>query len=221
MAASPDLTPDERRELAVRILEVLHLLYPDADCELGYTSAHELLFSTIMSAQTTDANVNKVTAQLYRKYRTVRDVADADEATFEVEIRSTGFFRNKTKNVLGAARMLLEEFDGRVPDTMEELIRLPGVARKTANVVLGTWFGKAEGVVVDTHVKRLAYRFGLTRETDPEKVEADLMRVLPRHEWVFAGHAVILHGRRVCDARRPKCPECALEAVCFKVGVLN
>lgn len=221
MAASPDLTPDERSERALRILEVLHRLYPEADCELGYGSAHELLFSTIMSAQTTDANVNKVTAELYRKYRTVRDFAEADEATFEREIRSTGFFRNKTKNVLGAARMLLEEFDGQVPDTMEELIRLPGVARKTANVVLGTWFGKAEGVVVDTHVKRLAYRFGLTRQTDPEKVETDLMRVLPRHEWVFAGHAVILHGRRVCDAKRPKCSECALEAICSKVDVQN
>lgn len=212
-------SPEERRKRAERILELLHDLYPDATCELEHGSAHELLFATIMSAQTTDVNVNKVTSTLFRKYRTVEDFAAADDATFESEIKSTGFFRNKTKSVLGAARMLLEEYDGQVPDTMEDLVRLPGVARKTANVVLGTWFGKAEGVVVDTHVRRLSNRLGLTGEEDPEKIERDLVGVFPRHEWVFAGHAIILHGRRVCDAKRPKCPECALEAICPRKGV--
>lgn len=209
--------PDSARVSA--LLERLHADYPDADCELEHGSAHELLFATIMSAQTTDVNVNRVTKDLFRKYRTVEAFAAADPDTFADEIRSTGFFRNKTKSVLGAANLLVEEYGGEVPDTMEDLVRLPGVARKTANVVLGTWFGKAEGVVVDTHVKRLAYRLGLTEETDPEKVERDLMAALPRNAWVFAGHALILHGRRVCHARGPRCGACSLEPLCPKQGV--
>jgi len=203
----------------ITVIRVLHELYPDADCALNHASAHELLFATIMSAQTTDANVNRVTDGLFRKYRTVDDFANADPDTFSEEIRSTGFFRNKTKSVLGAATMLVDEFGGRVPDTMEELVRLPGVARKTANVVLGTFFGKPEGFVVDTHVKRLAFRLGLSKQTDPVKIEADLMKVFPREEWIFLGHALILHGRSICDAKRPDCPACPLMDTCPRKGV--
>lgn len=201
------------------ILEELHRLYPAADCALHHRNAHELLFATIMSAQTTDVNVNKVTADLFQKYGTIRDFADADLEAFQDEIRSTGFFRNKAKNVIAAANMIMDEFGGQVPDTMEDLVRLPGVARKTANVVLGTWFGKAAGFVVDTHVKRLAYRLGMTQETKPEKVERDLMNVIPEDEWIFGGHAIILHGRAVCDAKKPECIVCTLQPFCPRNGV--
>ena len=153
------------------------------------------------------------------KFRTARDYTDADPAAFQEEIRSTGFFRQKGKNVQGAARKIVEDFGGEVPETMEELVTLPGVARKTANLVLGTAFGKAEGVVVDTHVKRVSYRLGLTLETAPEKVERDLMDLLPRDEWIFAGHALILHGRRVCVARKPRCSACGLAESCPRNGV--
>lgn len=172
-----------------------------------------------MSAQTTDVNVNRVTADLFRKYRTVSDFADADQETFQDEIRSTGFYRNKAKNVIGAARMIMHEFDGRVPDSMDSLLRLPGVARKTANVVLGTWFGTPEGFVVDTHVKRLAFRLGFTEHTDPVKVERDLIATFPKEEWNFLGHAVILHGRQVCHARKPQCETCVLRPMCPQEGV--
>lgn len=208
--------PDDRID---QITAELHVLYPEANCALNHRNAHELLFSTIMSAQTTDVNVNRVTETLFEKYRTVADFAAADLETFQDEIRSTGFFRNKAKNVLGAARMLMDEFGGKVPDTMEELLKLPGVARKTANVVLGTWFGKAEGFVVDTHVKRLAFRLGITEHTDPVKVERDLMATFPQDEWTFLGHAIILHGRQVCDARKPNCDECSLRPLCPRKGV--
>jgi endonuclease III len=197
----------------------LHQLYPDANCALDHGDAHELLFATIMSAQTTDVNVNRVTATLFLKYRTVADFAAADLETFQEEIRSTGFFRNKAKNVLGAARILVDDFEGQVPDTMGALLTLPGVARKTANVVLGTWFGKAEGFVVDTHVKRLAFRLGFTTKTDPAKVEIDLRAVFPQDEWTFLGHAIILHGRQVCDARKPACDTCTLRPMCPRNGV--
>jgi endonuclease-3 len=201
------------------VVRTLHELYPDADCALNYEKPHELLFATIMSAQTTDVNVNRVTETLFKKYRTVKAFADADPDTFADEIRSTGFFRNKTKSVLGAATMLVEEFDGRVPETMEELVRLPGVARKTANVVLGTYFGKPEGFVVDTHVRRLANRIGFTKESDPVKIEQDLMKAFPRDEWIFIGHALILHGRSICDAKKPDCPACPLLGTCQQNGV--
>jgi len=201
------------------ILEELHRLYPDADCALDHGNAHELLFATIMSAQTTDVNVNRVTADLFRTYQTVKQFADADLETFQEEIRSTGFFRNKAKNVIAAANMIEDEFEGEVPASMEDLIRLPGVARKTANVVLGTWFGIASGFVVDTHVKRLAYRLGFTEQTDPVKVERDLVEVIPEDEWIFAGHAIILHGRAVCDAKKPQCDTCTLRALCPQNGV--
>ena len=197
----------------------LHVLYPHANCALEHRNAHELLFSTIMSAQTTDVNVNSVTSTLFEKYRSIQDFADADLETFQNEIRSTGFFRNKARNVLGAARMLMDEFGGEVPSTMGELLRLSGVARKTANVVLGTWFGKAEGFVVDTHVKRLAFRLGFTEHTDPKKVERDLVEVFPQKEWVFLGHAIILHGRQVCNAKKPRCDACSLRPMCPRNGV--
>jgi endonuclease-3 len=208
--------PDTRTQEIVR---ELHALYPEANCALNHRNAHELLFSTIMSAQTTDVNVNRVTETLFEKYRTVADFAAAELETFQDEIRSTGFFRNKAKNVLGAARMLMDEFGGEVPHTMEDLLKLPGVARKTANVVLGTWFGKAEGFVVDTHVKRLAFRLGITKETNPVKVEKDLMAAFPRSEWTFLGHGIILHGRQVCDARKPQCDACSLRPLCPRLGV--
>ena len=211
-------TPTEASRIE-EILNELHRLYPGADCALNHRNAHELLFATIMSAQTTDVNVNKVTDTLFQKYRTVKDFANADLETFQDEIRSTGFFRNKAKNVIAAANMIEDEYGGTVPDTMEDLVRLPGVARKTANVVLGTWFGKASGFVVDTHVKRLAYRLGFTEETDPVKVEKDLMDRLPEDEWIFSGHAIILHGRAVCDAKKPQCDVCTLRPLCPQNGV--
>ncbi len=204
-----------------KILAELHRLYPDADCALDHGAAHELLFATIMSAQTTDVNVNRVTQVLFRKYRTIAAFAAADPEVFEQEIRSTGFFRNKTRSVLGAATMILEEYGGQVPDTMEELLRLPGVARKTANVVLGTFFGKAEGVVVDTHVRRLSNRLGMTTKTDPVKIERDLMEHVPRNEWIFISHALILHGRAVCKAKKPSCIDCTLRYLCPQTGVVQ
>ncbi len=197
----------------------LHRLYPDADCELDHQSPLQLLIATILSAQSTDRGVNQVTPALFRKYRTAAALARADPATFETEIKSTGFFRQKTKNVLGAARKIVDEHGGKVPETMEELLELPGVARKTANVVLGTAFHKAVGVVVDTHVRRLAYRLGLSAETDPVKVERDLMARLPRKDWVFLGHAIIWHGRRVCHARKPDCEGCGLRPHCPRNGL--
>lgn len=213
-----DTTSDDTSRINA-ILEQLHRLYPEADCALNHQNAHELLFATIMSAQTTDVNVNRVTEDLFQKYRTVQDFADADLETFQEEIRSTGFFRNKAKNVIAAANMIVDEYDNKVPETMNDLIRLPGVARKTANVVLGTWFGKASGFVVDTHVKRLAFRLGMTTETKPEKVEKDLMQVIPESEWIFGGHAIILHGRAVCDAKKPECDSCTLRPHCPRNGV--
>ncbi|MEX0599292.1 MAG: endonuclease III [Rhodothermales bacterium] len=212
-------TTNARSRRAARTMEVMHELYPGADCALDYAGAHELLFATILSAQTTDATVNKVTAELFRTYRTVDDFANADPETFQELIRSTGFYRNKTKHVIGAARKIVAEHDGEVPDTMEELVQLPGVARKTANVVLGTYFKKPSGFVVDTHVKRVAYRIGLTDEKRPEKVEEDLMEVFPRDEWIFLGHALIHHGRKICDARNPQCGRCPLSDACLQRGV--
>ncbi len=201
------------------VLAFLHELYPQANCALEHTSAHELLFATIMSAQTTDVSVNKVTSTLFKKYRTIAEFANANPEAFMEEIRTTGFFRNKTKSVIGAANMLMNEFDGQVPSTLEELIRLPGVARKTANVVLGTFFGIPSGFVVDTHVKRLAFRMGFTTQTDPVKVEKDLMTLFPREEWIFAGHALILHGRAICDAKKPQCESCPILPLCPQNGI--
>jgi endonuclease-3 len=207
------------KDTAGQVIAGLHELFPEADVELRWETPLELLVATILSAQSTDERVNRVTEDLFRKYRTARDYAEADPEAFQEEIRYTGFFRQKGKNVQGAARKIVEDFGGEVPETMEELVTLPGVARKTANLVLGTAFGKAEGVVVDTHVKRVSYRLGLTLETTPEKVERDLMDLLPRDEWTFAGHALILHGRRVCVARKPRCSACGLAEWCPRNGV--
>jgi endonuclease-3 len=196
------------------ILRGLYARFPDADCALEHRDPLQLLVATILSAQCTDARVNMVTKQLFAKYHTARDYADADPAVFEQEIRSTGFYRNKTKSVLGMARALVERHGGQVPDTMEALVPLPGVGRKTANVILGTAFGKNEGVVVDTHVGRISKRLGLTKQTDPVKVEQDLMKLLPRGDWTRFSHTVIQHGRQICDARKPKCEICPVASLC-------
>ena len=203
---------------ADRILKGLKALYPDADCALLYSNSLHLLVATILSAQSTDSNVNKVTPGLFKRYPDARALADADPAELQKEIHSTGFFRQKTKSIQGASRRIVEVYGGKVPDTMDDLVTLPGVARKTANVILGTWFKKNEGIVVDTHVGRLAHRMGLTwsskGEKDAVRIEADLMRLVPRDEWTFFGHAMILHGRRVCSAKKPNCAGCLLSKDC-------
>jgi endonuclease-3 len=196
------------------ILRKLRQRYPDARCALHHESALELLVATILSAQCTDVRVNLVTRELFQKYRSAADYAAADPAVFEQEIKSTGFFRNKTKSVLGMARALLERHGGEVPDTLPALVALPGVGRKTANVVLGTWFRKNEGVVVDTHVTRLSQRLGLTRQRDAVKIEQDLMRLVPRPDWTDFSHLMIHHGRQVCDARKPRCEICPVNLLC-------
>ena len=188
--------------------------YPNATCELTHTNAFELLISTILSAQCTDVRVNQVTESLYKKYRGPKDFAYANPAELEKEIRPTGFFRNKTKSVMGASKELLGRFHGEVPRTMEEMLTLPGVARKTANVVLGTAYGIASGIVVDTHVQRLTNRLDLTRNEEPKKIEQDLMKIIPPQKWIQFSHQLIWHGRRVCVARRPKCEICNLEKIC-------
>jgi len=201
-------------ERIAEILKRLDQLYPDVTCALTHKSAWELLVATILSAQSTDANVNRVTPELFRKYPTVADFAALTPEQLEPDVRSTGFFRNKSKSVIGAAKKIVSDFGGQVPDEMDKLLTLPGVARKTANVVLGTWFHKAEGIVVDTHVTRVARRLELTKNTDAPKIEQDLMRVIPREKWILFAHQLIWHGRKLCVARRPKCVDCALENIC-------
>jgi len=196
------------------IIQRLMERYPEARCSLDHLDPLQLLVATILSAQCTDARVNQVTRTLFLKYRTADDYATADPAVFEDEIRSTGFFRNKTKSVLGMAAALVERFGGRVPATMDELLTLPGVGRKTANVILGNAFGKDEGIVVDTHVTRIAGLLGLSRESDPVKIETDLMAVVPKDRWTLFPHLLIHHGRAVCVARRPRCGECPLADLC-------
>jgi endonuclease III len=196
------------------ILKRLDQLYPDVTCALTHRSAWELLVATILSAQSTDVNVNRVTPELFRKYPTVQDFAALTPEQLEPDVRSTGFFRNKSKAVVGAAKKIVDEFHGEVPDEMEKLLTLPGVARKTANVVLGTWFKKSDGVVVDTHVTRISRRLELTKNTDPAKIEQDLMQVIPREKWILFAHQIIWHGRKLCMARKPKCVDCLLEKIC-------
>lgn len=197
------------------ILAKLDQAYPAATCALEHRDPFQLLIATILSAQCTDERVNQVTRVLFSKYRKPEDFAYADPRELEREIRPTGFFRNKTKSIIGASRKIVEEFGGRVPQTMEALLELPGVARKTANVVLGTAYGIASGIVVDTHVQRLARRLALTGNEDPKKIEQDLMEILPPARWILFSHQLIWHGRRICQARRPKCAECNLERICY------
>jgi endonuclease-3 len=197
-----------------KILAGLDKAYPDARCALDHHNPFQLLVATILSAQCTDVRVNQVTPALFKKYPSPRHFAHADPHELEQDIRTTGFFRNKAKSILGTSRKVVEEFGGQVPRSMEEMLQLPGVARKTANVVLGTAYGIASGVVVDTHVQRLAQRLDLTKNSDPKKIEQDLMKALPPDRWILFSHQLIWHGRRVCQARRPKCAECVLEKVC-------
>lgn len=204
------LSPERIHE----ILKRLDQLYPAATCALTHRSAWELLVATILSAQSTDANVNRVTPALFQKYPTVHDFAALEPEQLEPDIRSTGFFRNKSKSVVGAARKIVSDFGGEVPCDMESLLTLPGVARKTANVVLGTWFKQGVGVVVDTHVTRLSHRLELSRNMDAPKIEQDLMKLIPPERWILFSHQLIWHGRQLCMARRPKCVDCPLENIC-------
>ena len=201
-------------ERVAEILKRLDQLYPDVTCALTHSSAWQLLVATILSAQSTDVNVNRVTPELFRKYPTVEAFATLTPEQLEPDVRSTGFFRNKSKSVVGAAKKIVAEFDGQVPDNMEQLLTLPGVARKTANVVLGTWFKKAVGVVVDTHVQRISRRLELTAQVEPRTIEQDLMKVIPQDKWILFSHQIIWHGRKLCYARKPRCADCSLENLC-------
>lgn len=196
------------------ILALLKKAYPKAKIALNFSKPLEILISTILSAQCTDKRVNLVTKTLFKKYKTVEDFALANLKIFEQEIRSTGFYRNKAKNIIASARKIIKYFDGKVPDAMEELIQLPGVARKTANVVLFNGFGKVEGIAVDTHVRRLSERLGLSKNDDPEKIEQDLMELLDKKEWGIFSYLLIEHGRKICIAQKPKCLECILQNLC-------
>ncbi len=196
------------------IIRILKKRFPDAGCSLNHRSPLQLLVSTILSAQCTDARVNIVTKELFKHYRTAEDYANADPDVFSEAIKSTGFFRNKTKSILGMGNALVEQHRGRVPRTMEELVALPGVGRKTANVVLGNAFGIDEGVVVDTHVARISNRLKLTRHSDPLKIEQDLMKIVPKKEWTLFPHLMIQHGRETCQARKPKCEICPINTRC-------
>ena len=213
---------EKRKERALQILNTLRKEYPNAVCALHHRSAYELLVSTILSAQCTDERVNQVTPNLFRLYPDATMLARADQDDLEAAIRSTGFFRNKAKSLLGMARLVVEQFAGEIPDSMDELLTLPGVARKTANCVLGTWFEKNEGIVVDTHVGRLALRLGMLTtardDKDAVKIERDLSELFPNESWTYLSHALIEHGRNVCQARKPKCNECSLAGECPSVG---
>lgn len=197
-----------------RIIRLLKKAYPDAHCALNHSSPLELLIATILSAQCTDERVNLVTADLFRKYRRCEDYFKVSATELERDIHSTGFFRNKAKSIQGACRLINEQYQGRVPNTLEDLLTLPGVARKTANVVLGNAYGIASGVVVDTHVSRLSQRLGLTENTQPEKIERDLIELVPKKDWIEFSHLLISHGRQVCKARSPLCSNCTLESLC-------
>ena len=197
------------------ILARLDEAYPAATCALVHENPFQLLIATILSAQCTDVRVNEVTRTLFQKYRKPEDFAYANPRDLECEIRTCGFFRSKTKSIQGASKKIVEDFSGQVPRTMEQLLTLPGVARKTANVVLGTAFGIASGIVVDTHVQRVSGRLDLTRNTDPKKIEQDLIQIIPKDKWIIFSHQLIWHGRRVCQARKPRCMECNLEKICY------
>ena len=214
-AARPARAAGTDPQRVAAILAKLDEAYPQASCELNHKNAFELLIATILSAQCTDVRVNQVTQALFKKYPDAKAFAYANPGELEQEIRPTGFFRNKTKSVMGASKRIIENFRGEVPRTMEEILTLPGVARKTANVVLGTAYGISSGIVVDTHVQRIANRLDLTRNEDPKKIEQDLMQLIPKDKWILFSHQIIWHGRRVCQARKPKCVECNLELLCY------
>ena len=217
-------TSEEKKKRTREIIRRLKRAYPDAKCSLNHTNPFELLVATILSAQCTDERVNIVTADLFRKYRGPEDYLKVSPRELEKDIQSTGFFRNKTKSIQGASKMLMEEYEGRVPQTMDELLELPGVARKTANVVLGNAFDIKAGVVVDTHVTRLSHRLDLSQEKDPKKIERDLSEIVPKKDWVIFPHLLIAHGRKICRARSPLCEECPVEKYCpasyLKTGVI-
>ncbi len=208
-------TAAERKVRVQMILDALDKRYPAVTCALNHRNAWELLVATILSAQCTDKRVNEVTPGLFQKYPTVDDFAAVSQEELAADIRSTGFFNNKAKSVIGAARKIKQSFGGKIPRTMEEMLTLPGVARKTANVVLGTAFGIPSGVVVDTHVQRIAQRLDLTKHTEPPKIEADLMAAVPKDRWILFAHQVIHHGRNLCIARKPRCRECPLDNICY------
>jgi len=208
------LANSDLKERTRRIIRRLRKEYPDAKCSLNHSNPLQLLIATILSAQCTDERVNIVTADLFRKYSSCQDYVNADRAELEQDIRSTGFFRNKTKSIQGACRVIQEQYGGVVPSTIDELLSLPGVARKTANVVLGNAFDIASGIVVDTHVSRLSQRLGLTKNTHPEKIERDLIEIVPRKDWIDFSHLLIYHGRKICKARAPECDRCVVEQDC-------
>jgi len=217
----PRETKEEKAARVKKIIAGLKKVYPDAHCELNYSNPLELLIATILSAQCTDKRVNLVTAELFKKYRSAADYAAAPAGELEQAIKTTGFFRNKTKSIKTATKAIVERYGDQVPRTMEELLTLGGVGRKTANVVLGNAFGVNVGVVVDTHVARLSQRLGLTREKDPKKIEQQLMGLVPQKEWTLFSHWLIWHGRRRCYARTPDCPHCEINALCPRMGVCN
>ncbi|MBK7393635.1 MAG: endonuclease III [Chloracidobacterium sp.] len=211
----------DKKQRTAEIIKRLKKAYPDAHCALVHSNAFELLIATILSAQCTDVRVNIVTADLFRKYRGPADFLNVAQIELEKDIHSTGFFRNKAKNIQAACKRIIEVYSGNVPQTMDDLLTLGGVARKTANVVMGNAFGIASGVVVDTHVSRLSQRLGLTKEKTPEKIERDLEKLVPTKNWVMFPHWMIYHGRQICDARKPKCGECTLADICPKIGVVS
>jgi endonuclease III len=213
--ASRPRTAAERRERLRKILDALDQRYPNVTCALHHNDAWQLLVATILSAQCTDDRVNKVTPGLFRKYPTIQDFAAVSQNELAQDIHSTGFFNNKSKSIIGAAQTILNDFDGRIPQSIAQLLTVPGAARKTANVVLGTAFGIASGVVVDTHVSRISQRLDLTKETTPEKIEQDLMKLLPQAHWIQFAHQIIHFGRELCVARKPKCAECPIESLCY------
>jgi endonuclease III len=210
--------PKTAAERAARVKEILARLdrmYPNATCALHHRNPFELLVATILSAQCTDKRVNEVTPGLFAKYPTPLDFASVRQEVLANDIRSTGFFNNKAKAIIGAAKMIVTKFGGEVPRTIEEMLTIPGAARKTANVVLGTAYGVASGIVVDTHVQRISHRLDLTKHAEPKKIEQDLMKIIPKEKWILFSHQVILHGRALCIARKPKCAECSLNSICY------
>ena len=212
------LTMAPAKERIGRIIRILRREYPDSRTARGFESPLQILVATILAAQCTDERVNQITPALFRKYPTAAAFAAADRAELEAEIRPTGFFRNKAKSIIGAARKIVEDFGGQVPANMADLVTLPGVARKTANIVLSSGYGIADGIAVDTHVKRLSGRLGFSRQDDPEKIEKDLLRLVPKRDWLDFYYMLVNHGRKTCQARKPRCPECVLRNLCPSAG---